>query len=511
MTKRILAALLCLFFLAGCSGGETAYTPTGNGLTYDDGIVPSPTEEEKEEKELELVYYPDITLNPYTCTDFTNRALFSLLYQGLFTTDRNYNVFPVLCKSYRVSDDLRSYTIYLEAASFSDGTPVTPTDVVESYRAARENPVYKGRFTHIKTVEALADGGILFTLDTDYENLPILLDIPIVKASQVAEDRPIGSGPYMLNSSTSGTRLLKNSNWWCDAKLPVSATAIPLTEAESTTQIRDAFEFSGVGLVCANPGSDRFADFRCDYELWESENGMFLYMGLNAEAGLFQDTQLRKAVTWAIDRDNLAEYHYRGFARGASLPASPSSPWYSTQLAGKYDYDPEAFANAVAEAGATGKTVRLLVNGGDSLRCRVARSIGEMLKAGGLQVEIIEKTGQDYMYLLNVREYDIYLGQTKLSPNMDLSTFFSRTGSLSYGSMSDTGAYNMCLEALANSGNYYNLHQTVMESGKLCPILFQSYSIYATRGLLSDLAPARDQIFFYTTGNTLADALIASE
>jgi len=507
MKKRILAALLCALLLAGCASEDTPYVPTGDGLTWEDGNTPLPTTPQ-EEKELELVYYPDITMNPYSCTDFTNRNLFSLLYQGLFTTDRNYNVFPILCKSYRMSADMRTYTFYLEQASFSDGAPVTGQDVVASYEAAMQSPVYKGRFTHVRSLELAADGGIVFTLDTDHENFPLLLDVPIVKASQVAEDRPLGSGPYYMDGTLGGARLLRNAGWWCRADHPLTAASIPLTVAESTTQIRDAFEFSNVGLVCANPGSDRYADYRCDYELWDCENGMFLYLGLNAESGIFQDTKLRTAVTWALDREKLAEQHYRGFARGASLPASPLSPWYSTQLAGKYDHDPGAFATRVTEAGATGKTVKLLVNGGDSLRCRVARSIGGMLEAGGLQVEIVEQTGQDYLYLLNTRQFDLYLGQTKLSPNMDLTAFFARSGALNYGGMADAGAYAMCLEALANGGVYYNLHQTVMESGKLCPILFQSYSIYATRGLLPELAPARDCVFFYTTGKTMSDALI---
>ena len=60
-------------------------------------------------------------------------------------------------------------------------------------------------------------------------------------------------------------------------------------------------------------------------------------------------------------------------------------------------------------------------------------------------------------------------------------------------------------EALANSGNYYNLHEMVMEDAQLIPILFRSYAVYATRGLVTDLSPARDNLFFYTLGRTLAD------
>ena len=91
---------------------------------------------------------------------------------------------------------------------------------------------------------------------------------------------------------------------------------------------------------------------------------------------------------------------------------------------------------------------------------------------------------------------------------MDLSPFFSSSGSLSFGKISDAAIYALCKEALANHGNYYTLHQTVMNDGRLCPILFRSYAVYATRGLLTELTPARDNIFFYSLGKTMDSALL---
>ena len=46
--------------------------------------------------------------------------------------------------------------------------------------------------------------------------------------------------------------------------------------------------------------------------------------------------------------------------------------------------------------------------------------------------------------------------------------------------------------------------------GQLCPILLRSYAIYTTRGLVTDLDAARDNLFFYTLDRTLADALVTA-
>ena len=131
-----------------------------------------------------------------------------------------------------------------------------------------------------------------------------------------------------------------------------------------------------------------------------------------------------------------------------------------------------------------------------------------MLEAGGMQTELVAVSGDTYKYTLNAWDFDIYLGQTILSPNMDLSPYFFMYGTLKQGGTTDLAAYALCLQALENHGNYYTLHQDVMDRGLICPILFRSYAVYATRGLVTDLTPARDNIFYYNLGKTMETALL---
>ncbi len=501
--KRVLALTLCLcLLLSGCSGNyPQPHTPTGDALESDnEPTAPHILEADPEGVPLVMAYYQDITMNPYKCTDFTNRALFSLLYQGLFSIDRSYNVIPQLCKNYRVSRDMRTYTFYIEQATFSDNTYVTAEDVVASLHAAWESPYYSGRFTYFNTIELSEDGGITISLHTPYENLPLLLDIPILKKDQLESDRPLGTGPYVLYDGLNGGTLRKRLNWWASGSGLFSQDSIKLVAAQSATHIRDNFEFYDVSLVCADPGSDRYVDYRCDYELWDCENGMFTYLGCSASSDVFASPEMRAALTYAIDRDTLVKDYYRGFARSASLPCSPLSPYYSQALASKYAYDPEKFAQAVQDAGLTGAKTTLLVNSDDSLRVRVARSIAKMLEEGGLVVTMKEVSGQEYNDALLMRVFDLYLGQTKLSPNMDLTPFFSIYRELSQGGLFDDDLLHLCQQALENHGNYYTLHKAVMDNSRLCPVLIGSYSIYATRGMLTELSPARDNLFSYTLG-----------
>lgn len=520
--KKLWAIALCaavmLGIFSGCARSEQAYIPTGDALapaidpdSMDDISTTAPTEP-VEEQELILPYYPDRSMNPFQCTDYTNRTLFSLLYQGLFTVDRTYTAQPMLCGRYSVSKDNKTYIFYPAEATFSDGSLVTAGDVLASLQAAKESAYYQGRFTHISGLELSEDGGVKVTLDCPFENLPILLDIPIVKGSQVDSLLPLGTGPYTMSNALGGAKLRRNNRWWCASRadLIISATSISLKVATSESQIRDSFQFDNVSLVCADPGSDSYADYRCDYELWDCENGIFLFLACSIDSKVFSDESVRAALTFAIDREKLASEYYRGYARAASLPASPLSPYYNTGLAARYAYDPDKFTEALSNSGYMGQTVRLLVNSEDSLRLRTARAIADMLEACGMDVTVDAERGRTYEDMRYVRNFDIYLGETKLSPNMDLSPFFSVYGSLRYGGLSDSATYALCLESMANRGNYYNLHRMIMEKGGLCPILFRSYAVYATRGLMTDLTPARDNVFFYSIGRTLEDAKLAS-
>ena len=504
--RRFVWILLCcsltLSLFAGCGGNQKEYTPTGDGLSWDDETTPVQTQKPEEEQALTLIYYPDRSMNPITCTDFTNRALFSLLYQGLFAVNRDYQVEPVLCSKYSMSEDMKTYTFYIENATFSNGKKVTAEDVLASLLAAKESDYYGGRFHYVSEMVLSEDGGVTVRLNTAYEDLPLLLDIPIIPQSQLESDTPSGTGPYVL----SGKQLIRRMNWWCNAEMTITASAITLVEAENPAQIRDEFEFRDLSLVCADPGSDRYADYRSDYELWDCENGIFLYLTFSKGSEVFKDVKMRAALTHAIDRNKLVKEYYRGFARSATLPASPLFPYYSQTLAEKYEYAPRKFAQVVKDLELRDSKVSLLVNKEDTLRLRVARAIAKMISDCGLDVEMLELSGNDYMYALQTWNFDLYVGQTKLSANMDLSAFFSTYGELSYGGVNDVTTYALCQQALENHGNYYTLHQNIMDNGLVCPVLFRSYAVYATRGLLTGLTPSRDNVFYYSLGKTMDKA-----
>ena len=526
--KRITAlvlvfATLCSL-LPGCAKkSEDAYVPTGDALVMEGDDPNDFLIQEEAKQELTLAYESGRSMNPLIGISITNRVLMSLVYQGLFAVDSKNNPTPILCGKWQVSADNMVYTFYLdEKARFSDGSRVTVEDVLATYAAAREDGYYEGRFTHVYDIVATDDGGIRFFLNFPYQNLPMLLDVPILKATEVAAEHPLGTGPYVYTESVGGTYLIKNQEWWANQEIAATADSIPLVEVTDQAQVRDEFQFGDVGLAIANPMSDSYAEYRCDYELWDVDSGMFLYLGLNVTfSDYFEDeSTLRKSLTYAIDRQTIIDKFYRGLAYPATLAVSPGSPYYIDSMAAKFEYDPMRFIDALAgwappqkkneETGQ--RQMVLLVNSDDSARLKTARYIADTLTELGVPCGTLEygaTTNPTYEVVLRANNWDLHLGQTKLSPNYDLTEFFRPWGELSWGYIDNKTLYAQVQSALENSGSYYNLLKEVADFSYIIPILFGYYTVYAERGLFDNLSPARDNVFYYDlNGKTMESTKI---
>lgn len=579
----IAASLLGLF--SGCGKKDDGvYEPTGDALLME-GQEPEVTiPDDPALQSLTLAYAPKRSLNPLIGLNLSNRVLFSLIYQGLFAVDSRSNAYPILASGYKLSADRKTATVVINPlARFSDGSRVTPEDVYATYAAAKKSDYFGGHFSHIADFQVSGTDSITFYLDTPYENFPLLLDIPILKEGHDQDDFPVGTGPYVFHRTTLNAltgeelqeeaepeeteapeetaapedtpeetkapeptkaaapdtveasaeqidirydySLRKSPNWWCEGKvtLPTQADTISLIVADSQAEIRDNFQFHGLGMAAANPMTDSYAEYRCDYELWECENGVMLYLGVNVlYSDFFKNNNftLRRALTKAIDREYINNTFFNGKCQPTPIPTAPNSIFYSKSLAATYTYDPLGFVSDIGSFNFPRddknqkKKLKLLVNADDSARLRTARYLAAQLTELGVETGVLEYGGTGkYTYndILRAGTYDLYLGEVRLNPTYDLTEFFRSGGRLSWGGIVDGDILAMQREALADRGNYYNLNKLVADDGKIIPILFGTTCIYANRGSLLDQSPSRDNAFFYHLGKTLADVIIQAE
>lgn len=132
------------------------------------------------------------------------------------------------------TDEARSFVAFTlrEGARFSDGSPVTPEDVLWSFETlgTKGSPRYAAAWAKIAKAEKTGPRTVRFTFNTEDRELPLILGLrPILKKAQwdgkdftvSSLDPIIGSGPYVIGPFEPGRYIsyVRNPDWW-GADLP---------------------------------------------------------------------------------------------------------------------------------------------------------------------------------------------------------------------------------------------------------------------------------------------------
>lgn len=156
----------------------------------------------------------------------------SLMERGL---DEPFTLYGLIAESIDVADDLSTVAFRIRPeARFSDRTPITPDDVIFSFRTLREKglPYMRSNYRDVADVEKVDEHTVRFRLvSAENRELPLILGLmPILpehdwsgrdfEATRL--DPPIGSGPYRIAGVDLGSRLTlaRDPDYWARA-LPI--------------------------------------------------------------------------------------------------------------------------------------------------------------------------------------------------------------------------------------------------------------------------------------------------
>jgi ABC-type transport system substrate-binding protein len=146
-------------------------------------------------------------INPLLATSDTDRALSSLVFSGLVRRDDSGSLTPVLADHFIASPEGTAYRFTLrEKATFSDGTPITSTDVVYTYET-KKRLSDSGEWRDV-TAEAVDSHTVIIRTSNTAQSLVPLLSLGIVShdswsvvdpatiLDSTLNTHPVASGPY---------------------------------------------------------------------------------------------------------------------------------------------------------------------------------------------------------------------------------------------------------------------------------------------------------------------------
>ena len=176
-------------------------------------------------------------LNPFilksmrtTARGVIDTAFGNLVFESLMqrSADEPFTLYGLLAETID-TDEARTWAEFQlnPNAKWSDGTPVTPEDVIFTYETftAKGRPPYSKRMDKIAKIEKTGERGVKFTFNekSDREFPLIIALTPIIPkhATSATFDEPslntvVGSGPYVVDKVEPGTRITfkKNPDYW---------------------------------------------------------------------------------------------------------------------------------------------------------------------------------------------------------------------------------------------------------------------------------------------------------
>ena len=438
--KRIFTMLLliCLVFINAC----------GNTQDLENNVSSTPTDDTTETLTvISVLYSSNDSLDPYKAETELNRRLSSLMFDPLVKLNTVLQPEKVLAKDIQLNG--KECIVTLKNAYFSDGTPVTAEDVEFSLNKALKATltVYPKQLSSIKSYEPISSDTLKIELKKADSYFINLLDFPIIKKDSdklydenKIELPPIGSGRFVFDNSTK--QLDANTTYICGK--PTIET-VKLINAPDDAVINYNLEVGNVSIFNTDLNDGIIPPMSGTTSTVELNQ--LVYIGINLNNEYLKIPEIRYALASGIDRNAICNDAFYSYAKPSE--GLFSSAWEDTgKLQNlKQSADLQNVIANLDEIGynnkdkdgfftdQNGKTIelRLLTYKDNTSRNNAAKLISEQLIDSGFKIKLIESDWDSYVQTLTKGDFDLYLAETKLLNNMDVSQLVTTGGNLSYG------------------------------------------------------------------------------
>jgi peptide/nickel transport system substrate-binding protein len=337
---------------------------------------------------------------------------------------RTQELQPELATAWKVSKDGREISFTLRArVVFSDGTPFSTDDVAYTMQRLMDPSL------HSSTADAFRSGsGVVSTKVTGKNQISVLFPTPVTGLDRLFDQVAIVSahsehkdsavlGPFMVAEYKPGSSVLlrRNPNYW---KKDAQGHSLPYLDSVrldiQPNRDIEMLRFTRGELDLINAlDTDHFdrlasANFQVTHDAGVSLDSEQLWFNQVSTAPIpaykrawFQSKNFRRAISLAINRDDLARLAFSGHARPAVGPVSPANKfWFNAKLTADRN-DPAAALQQLQKDGfrlqegvlidRDGHAVEfsIVTNAGSKPRERMAVLMQEDLQKIGMKVNVV--------------------------------------------------------------------------------------------------------------------------
>lgn len=375
--KKGLAILLILTLavsaFTGCGSKAAGSTSSDSGISSEESVTDSTAADNADKTSSITIGYNkpiDVGLNPYT--GFSMSAQNFSVYESLFTYGYENTYEPEIVDTYEVAEDGLSLTITIDKdIETANGYPVTASDIIWSIeQVASGNDARYVAFFDLENTEIKDDYTIVFGLnerwiDFNYDSLchvPITSQAAYEASPDEFYSQGEGStGAYKFESYTPGVEfvLVKNENYRGSFRQQ-NVDKIIVKYISESEQALIAYENNEIDFISAPAVTDLeyigTLDGTYIEKAYENRSQMLVFNTVKEGGSPVEDVNVRKAVSYAINNEEISEFVYDGWAYPAYSIISPllrewKDEWDDGYDNAYYNYDVDKAKELLAEAG----------------------------------------------------------------------------------------------------------------------------------------------------------------
>lgn len=363
LTAVFCAAALTLG-LAACSGGNTS-ADTGSASDTESassaGQEAAGSGSASGRTDLNLrISDAFSTVDPHNLSLNSDIMLSRQVYEPLYWINDEGEEIPMLATEYSVSEDGLTWTFQLrEGVTFQNGDPLTAQDVVYSYERCFDNAYMQEKVEAIDSVTAPDDSTVEMHLKYQFSPLMEKIAAIGIVSQSFAEANMDDQGLLGFNACGTGAYSVKEaipdvsitleaySGYW-GGEAPIKTLNFEQITDETTAVT--AFEAGEIDVMSIPSANWAQISESGQYNTDSRPSNHVVYLIFNTEAAPFDNRELRQAIAYAINREDIIAVAADGLADPATSLATSYMLGY-TEDHMTYEYDPEKAKELLAEAG----------------------------------------------------------------------------------------------------------------------------------------------------------------
>ena len=460
---------------------------------------------------LHVPYCSSDSLNPFFAQGEDNLLLWPLAYLSLYALDSSFMPQPVMAAT--TTQTATEVQLTLKSGIMTaQGVQLSVADVLYSFRLAKESPAFKTQLSGIASIAIGATADVIvFTLSKPNINACSLLTFPIVQygTADKTTDLPVGAGAYSYIKTAEGIEMTYNPNYYNGN---VRCAQIKLVD--SAADASKAFSLKSERIDCSFSSLSDGEVLRLAATATTIPMTNLVFLGVNAQKEHLHSAVFRRALSKLVDRQAVVDHAFCSYAQATSLPVHPDWGALKTETAENTTTADVYGAKSLLSTYETGESelieqadptligpqtryaLELVCCENNNFKTGAATQIADQLAAADIDVTVRVLSEEDYFEAIRDGDYDLYLGEVRLTADMNLSVFLFPGNPLGWGIDNEADTTNAAWDAYcAGVSRLGDFLQTFAAEMPFIPICYRQGIFYTSRSLVNEVFCTPDNLF----------------